>query len=260
LSNQFYAKTAPVVGFNSGILSARIMKPPFLKQNCKLVAFLGALFLMPGLSVAGNVIGSLPYTITASGNYELERDLTYAGPLSAITVDAPNVLINLNGFSITNIGNGAAFGVSVLKHTNLTVRSGRISQFQVGVLLGGSQSRAINLQLVNNDLGVQVLGKDCAVEECFIVGKGSERSFGIGINILKSSSAILVKGNQVSEFVTGILDSGDKSSSAFVGNYVANSLYGIALGPSDFYRGNVVTNCTVPFAGGNGIGTENGGD
>jgi hypothetical protein len=236
------------------------MKTRLLKQNWKLIAFFGAPLLMPGLSAAGNVIASLPYVIKSSGNYELQSNLTYAGPLSAITVEAPNVLINLNGFSITNIGNGAAFGVSVLKHTNLTVRSGMISQFQVGVLLGGSQSRAINLQLVNNDLGVQVLGKDCAVEECFIVGKGSERSFGIGVNILKSSSAILVKGNQVSEFVTGILDSGDKSSSAFVGNYVANSLYGIALGPSDFYRGNVVTNCTVPFAGGNGIGTENGGD
>jgi hypothetical protein len=76
------------------------MKSPLLMQNWKLMAFLGALFLMPGLSMAGNVIGSLPYTINSSGNYELQSNLTYDGKNSAIEVSADNVVINLNGFSI----------------------------------------------------------------------------------------------------------------------------------------------------------------
>lgn len=74
---------------------------------------------MPGFGVAGNVIGSLPYTITSPGNYELESNLTYAGKLNAIEVNADNVVINLNGFSINTTGTGA-FGVVIQKHTNLT--------------------------------------------------------------------------------------------------------------------------------------------
>ena len=88
------------------------MKAPLLIQ-CKPVAFLGALFLMPGLSLAG-VIGSLPYIIKSSGNYELESSLTYAGQTNAIEVKADNVVINLNGFSINNTGNGV-FGVLIQK-------------------------------------------------------------------------------------------------------------------------------------------------
>ena len=82
------------------------MKAPLLKQNWKLVAVFGALFFMPRLSIAGNVIGSLPYTIRSSGNYQLQSNLTYAGNRAAIDIDAPDVVINLDGFSTTNIGNG----------------------------------------------------------------------------------------------------------------------------------------------------------
>ncbi len=234
------------------------MKSRMLKQNCKLVVSLGALFLMPGLSVAG-VIGSLPYTITTSGNYELESNLTYAGQTNAIEVKADNVVINLNGFSISTNGM-AAFGVYLAQHTNLTVLNGSILGFQAAIVLNGSQSRALNLQLANNVFGVQVFAKDCTVQDCFIIGTGPEKT-GNGIELLKSASGVLVKGNHVSEFTAALLSSvGSGSASAFIGNYVANSSYGLALSSNDFYQGNVVTNCTVPFTGGNAIGTENGGD
>jgi hypothetical protein len=236
----------------------QIMNAPLLKQNCKLVVVLGALFLVPGLSIAG-VIGSLPYTITTSGNYELETNLTYAGHGNAIEVNADDVVINLNGFSISTNGM-AAFGVYVAQHKNLTVQNGSILGFQAAVVLAGPQSRAVSLQLVKNVFGVQVFAKDCAVQDCFIVGTGPETE-GNGIELLKSASGVLVKGNQVSEFVVGLISSvSSGSASAFIGNYVANSGYGLALSRNDFYQGNVVTNCTVPFTGGNAIGTENGGN
>ena len=235
------------------------MKFRILKRNCKLVAFFGALFFMPRLSVAGNVIGSLPYVITSSGNYQLQSNLTYAGQRNAIEVEAANVLINLNGFSITNTGNGV-YGVLIQKRENLTIRNGTISGFQAGVVLAGSQSRAVNLQLVKNVFGVQVLAGNSTVQDCFIIGTGTQQT-GNGIQVSASASGVLVKGNQVSEFIVGIVTSGSGSgSSAFVGNYIANSTYGLTVGRNSFYQGNVVTNCTVPFTGGNAIGTENGGD
>ena len=235
------------------------MKFRILKRNCKLVAFFGALFFMPRLSVAGNVIGSLPYVVTSSGNYQLQSNLTYAGQRNAIEVEAANVLINLNGFSITNTGNGV-YGVLIQKRENLTIRNGTISGFQAGVVLAGSQSRAVNLQLVKNVFGVQVLAGNSTVQDCFIIGTGTQQT-GNGIQVSASASGVLVKGNQVSEFIVGIVTSGSGSgSSAFVGNYIANSTYGPTVGRNSFYQGNVVTNCTVPFTGGNAIGTENGGD
>jgi hypothetical protein len=235
------------------------MKTRLLKQNWKLIAFFGMPLLMPGLSVGGNVIGSLPYTITASGNYELERDLTYAGHNNAIEVSADDVVINLNGFSIGTTGNGV-FGVIIQTHSNLTVRNGSILGFQGAVVLAAPKSRALNLQLVNNIFGVQVFAKNCTVQDCFIIGTGPDNN-GNGIQLLKSASGVLVKGNQVSEFVVALLSSvSSGSASAFIGNYVANSGYGLGLSSNDWYQGNVVTNCKVPFIGGNAIGTENGGD
>jgi hypothetical protein len=235
------------------------MKTPLLKQNRKLVALLGALFLVPGLSIAGNVIGSLPYVIKSSGSYELQSDLTYAGNTNAIEVNADNVVINLNGFSVKNTGEGV-FGVIIQGNANLTVRTGSILGFQAAVVLAGPQSKALDLQLVNNVFGVQVFSRNCSVQDCFIIGTGPQKN-GNGIQLLKSASGVLVKGNQVSEFVVALLSSvGSGSESAFIGNYVANSGYGLALSSNDVYQGNVVTNCKVPFTGGNAIGSENGSD
>ena len=148
----------------------------------------------------------------------------------------------------------------ILKYRNLTVRNGTISGFQVGLLLAGSESRVVNLQLVNNFYGIEVHANDCAVQDCFVIGTGTQQQ-GDGVRVSASASGVLVKNNQVSEFILGIVVIKEGSgSSAFVGNYVANCTYGLALGKNSFYRENVVTNCTVPFTGGNAIGTENGGD
>jgi hypothetical protein len=203
------------------------------------------------------VIGSLPYIINSSGNYELQSNLTYDGKTNAIEVNADNVVINLNGFSVN--GNGV-FGVINEKHTNVTIRDGSISGFQGAVTLAGAQCRAINLQLVNNVFGVQAFAKDCTVQDCVIIGTGRNVT-GYGIRLSKSASGILVKGNQVSEFYIAILSAAAKSPGcAFIGNYIANSGFGLDLSPNDWYQGNVVTNCKSPFTGGNAVGTENGGD
>jgi nitrous oxidase accessory protein NosD len=203
------------------------------------------------------VIGSVPYTITPPGNYVLESDLTYVGTLRAIDVKADNVVINLNGFSINTTGRGAYCIVNE-NHANLTVQNGGISGFYAAMLLAGPQCRAVNLHLVNNFVGVQMTAKNCAVQNCFIIGRGKDE-IGTGIQCINSASGVLVKGNQVSEFVVAITSSATKGS-AFIGNYVANSEYGLLLTSNDFYQDNVVTNCRVPFEGGKAIGTENGGN
>jgi len=206
---------------------------------------------MQAPAIGTTMITSLPYAITASGDYLLKSDLTYAGPNAAIKVDASNVSINLNGFSITNTGTGL-YGVILETGTNLVVRNGTIAGFTGGVVLGGPQSKLANLQLLNNFYGVVAPSDDCSIQECLIVGTGS----GSGNGIFLSGSGVLVKSNQISEFQNGVSSSG---KSAFVNNYIANSAVGLNLSTSDYYQGNIATNCTTPFSGGNAIGTENGG-
>jgi nitrous oxidase accessory protein NosD len=105
--------------------------------------------------------------------------------------------------------------------------------------------------LINDVFGVQVYEKDCAVQDCFIIGTGTER-VGTGVHLFDRASGVLVKGNQVSQFIVAITHNGG-SGSAFTSNYIANSTYGLALSSHDFHQGNVVTSCTVPFTGGNAI-------
>jgi hypothetical protein len=75
------------------------MNPPLLKSNVHLMAVLATLLSMPALTRAVTVIDSVPYTITAPGAYELKSDLTANGTVG-ITVQAANVVINLNGFTL----------------------------------------------------------------------------------------------------------------------------------------------------------------
>jgi hypothetical protein len=74
------------------------MTPPILKSSGHL-AVLATVLFMPALTRAATVIGSLPYTITAPGVYELKSNLTANGTVG-ITVQAANVVINLNGFTL----------------------------------------------------------------------------------------------------------------------------------------------------------------
>ena len=61
---------------------------------------LAALLFTPALTRAATVITSLPYIITAPGQYELQNDLTANGT-TGIAVLAANVVVNLNEHTLT---------------------------------------------------------------------------------------------------------------------------------------------------------------
>lgn len=74
-------------------------------------------------------ITSLPKTITSSGNYYLAKNLQYLGSTSsaAITINAPNVVLDLKGFSISGKGKSA---------TGSLVTGIKISQADVEIING----------------------------------------------------------------------------------------------------------------------------
>jgi hypothetical protein len=86
-------------------------------------------------------ITSVPATITTEGIYCLKSHLTSAVPnVAAITIDADEVVIDLNGFTLGGLGRpeSTAIGISVLGHMNTTIKNGTVRGFNIGIFIGNT--------------------------------------------------------------------------------------------------------------------------
>ena len=97
-------------------------------------------------SVTATAITSVPYAITAPGNYYLPHDLVSTSPGVAITINANEVTLDLNGRSL--IAEGAAesplvgIGIAVLNHEDVIIQNGDINNFgYLGVLFDATDGR-----------------------------------------------------------------------------------------------------------------------
>jgi hypothetical protein len=123
-------------------------------KSIKLLSFV-ALLVIPTVSPAGDLLTrdsvtkiiSLPYTISASGKYEVTADLTANGT-DGIDINASNVTLDLGGFSITQLGSAATTtGVNDPSSNNVVVENGTISGFNRGVFFGPYNCKAQNLRV-----------------------------------------------------------------------------------------------------------------
>jgi hypothetical protein len=142
----------------------------------------------------------------------------------------------------------------------VVVYNGAISGFSFGVVFGESESPEKNCELRNVRVlganeGVRMSGSDNLVENCSIVGTGESDSLGITI----SGPNAEVRNCNISQMNVGIVSLTGIGGGAYFHNYIASCTNGLELDRNDFYQGNVVTNTTQAFAGGNAVGTENGG-
>jgi hypothetical protein len=119
-------------------------------------------------------ISSLPFTINTSGSYYLTANLTGALGQDGITVNADDVTIDLNGFTMT----GAAGQVSAVKsaqHTNLTVRNGGIKGWAASglTLLLCNQTTIDSLSIRNCPNLAVFTGHNATVRSCAVFNSGS---------------------------------------------------------------------------------------
>ena len=111
--------------------------------------------------------GGFPFTITSSGSYRLTTNLSVPSD-SGIVVEAGDVTIDLNGFSIVGTGGGAAKGLSGRKGfvetggirgeagTTVRVLNGAVSGFPVGILLRGLANEVKMVTAHSNGVGMVV--------------------------------------------------------------------------------------------------------
>ena len=197
-------------------------------------------------------ITSLPYTVTASGEYIVESDLTAKSGDNGIKIalDVNNVVINLNGHML--FGSGGT-GVICSNSTNVTVKNGVISGFGNGISFTGSEFFLNGLKVIVSEKGVGLTGTNCVVASCVIVSSNASNvQPGISMDCAESQ----VSDSQVSGFNVGVEETG--SDNAMIHNFLTDCGTGLSLSSGDKYQGNVTTRCGTPFSGGTAVGGENG--
>jgi parallel beta-helix repeat protein len=115
---------------------------------------------------------SMPCVITNAGSYLLTENLRGIAGYHGITIAADNVLLDLNGFTLTGIP-GTHSGIYVAEQRRgITVRNGSVDRWdKIGIEAGcASNSAFVNLILANCKSNGMVTGYGCTVVECKACG------------------------------------------------------------------------------------------
>lgn len=107
---------------------------------------LGAQAFETAQGVNATEIKSVPFTITKPGNYFLGSDLTFNGAGVAITINADEVVLDLNGRSLVAKGLATSpsvgIGIAVLNHEDVVIQHGDIDNFGAfGVLFDATDGK-----------------------------------------------------------------------------------------------------------------------
>jgi len=133
-------------------------------------------------------IGATGYVITAPGRYALVEDITYtaAGSAPAISIEANNVYLDLNGFTITGGGAAAhliAIGDGITPVSNITIINGTLNNATNNALEIAQNSTNLficQLNIANSTSnGIHAAGtagneiEDLWIQECQTEGVGA---------------------------------------------------------------------------------------
>lgn len=154
---------------------------------------------------ASNIVNSCGIAITQAGTWTLSQNLTCTG--DGIDVQVGNVILKLNGFTITGPGTSAGTnGVLVASSGGTSLNKvtvlgpGTITNFQNGIVFQGTNDGgAVDLTIAGNLMGILLLSDAAAV----------------------IPSNLLISENQLQNSVDSI--SGPLAASTIVGNSCSNS-------------------------------------
>jgi parallel beta-helix repeat protein len=242
-------------------------------------------------------ITSLPFVITTPGKYCLNSDLSFQDPgQSAITISAGNVLLDLQGFTMSGGGTGSsAIGTSGT-HRSVTVRNGTVKGFTHAVRFGAfafadttSDSVVENIRLQdclttaieingngnivrnnhivntrgpNSAAGIMVDGSSNAILNNDIVdtiASGNNVASGI---VLNPSERSIVENNRIERTVgepggANAIFVGSSSNVLVVNNRIIRADSGIVyLNSSGVFRDNIAVGCTTKYSGGTNGGNN----
>ncbi|HSY43285.1 MAG TPA: right-handed parallel beta-helix repeat-containing protein, partial [Candidatus Acidoferrum sp.] len=203
-------------------------------------------------------ISGAPMTILTSGSYYLTTNLT-VGSASAIVIDANNVTLDLNGFTISSPQN-PPLGVAILLGpvTNITIVNGFISGnvtnngstysgsgFGYGIYCSQSPGnvRISDVSISGCEYyGIYLGANNTVVESCTINTMGS---YGIYAHSVTSSTALNCGGTAIDgDIVNNCQGSSSGSGYGIYATYVATGCYGQSVTGTGIYAYNAAF-CTA---------------
>ncbi len=148
-----------------------------------LVLGLGVLTTSAHGATGGGIIpinqSKVPFTINSSGSYKLTSNLVESDQtLAPITVNAPGVTIDLNGFAIS----GGSWGIYAAYSPLVTIENGQVSGAIDGGIITGHSSRIERVRVFGNTGDGVDRADGCEVEHCVVNNNGQ-----IGIKIQDTS-------------------------------------------------------------------------
>lgn len=183
-----------------------------------LLLALAALALLPRPARAENVactaLDTMPVTISAPGNYCLQRDFSAGFNTSeTLRIIADDVVLDCNHHRLvnTNAANTTAAILVSGDHRNVTIRNCQVDGFYVGILVQGVANGASfghvvedNIVLRSRSNGITVAGSSLRVERNRVSGTtGNYNGVAKGIYISSGESegvGNLVRDNIISDF------------------------------------------------------------
>jgi hypothetical protein len=131
-----------------------------------------------------------PLIVKKSGSYVLNGNLQPNGAnVDAIEVDASNVTIDLNGFSIIGPSKaGSGIGVDAAAQTNVTLKNGSVSQMGGSGIAVGSYGVVRNVTATGNGVGGSGSGIQCTGAACFVSNCVTGSNASQGLSFLDASS------------------------------------------------------------------------
>jgi hypothetical protein len=241
-----------------------------------------AVVLVLGLAASGHAetiqctaIASLPTTIISQGIYCLTSDFsTNLSSGAAITINANNVILDLNGHKIGNLSAGIATtadGIYAEDRQNITIKNGTIRGFFAAITLNSftSTSQGHLIEGIRADQstysGINVSGNGCLVRGNQVVATGGTTTITattMGISIYGTGSRVIDN-----DVITVTPTAGGVSSDGMmisgtdcmvINNRVTDASTGIyMLYSSTKFRDNMTTNITAtPYSGGTDAGNN----
>jgi len=223
--------------------------------------------------------GSTPVTISNPGVYCLKANKTVNGETSAVTINADNVTIDLNGFEL-KAGNPVPFaGITADSRSNITIKNGIVNGFtwEAATYIvddanpgAGKNTIVENLKVINGEIRVdtdnsiirnnQIMDLNVTDRKIGIVCYGANSTFVVNNDISNTGSTgihinkghgVTVEGNRITNTPpvfggsVGIDIRSGAYSAYVVNNRISNMETGIEFQGPGQYRDNMTQGCTT---------------
>jgi hypothetical protein len=188
---------------------------------------------LAGSVTAGDFAG-FPVQLNSPGSYRLTSNLNVSANYDGIQVNADDVTLDLNGFTITGGGGLSADGISIASHKNVELRNGTVRGFtRTGVFtnLFTQYVRVIGVTAIGNVIaGIDLQGEGNIIDGCTALNNGS------GMRVFDGSLVInsVARGN--ASFGLSLIGGSGYRSNVLTGNNGGDAnpqvSGGLQLGPN----------------------------